>query len=78
MAAFTFSYTNETDITIVHGLDDPNPFWILYDSDGDGFFPDPGSPTVVDSNTMTFSFGSTPRAPATRCGRRGCTRWYPR
>ena len=59
MAAFTFSYTAATEITVVHGLADSNAFWVLYDENGEGFFPDPGSPTVVDSNTMTFSFGST-------------------
>ena len=60
MAQFSFSYTNETSITVVHSLNDLNVFWVLYDSDGVGFFPDPNSPTVVDANTLTFDFGTNP------------------
>ena len=60
MGSYNFSYTSATEVTVVHGLDDSNPFWVLYDADGNGFLPDPDSPTVIDANTLYFDFGSTP------------------
>ena len=60
MAQYNFSYTAETTVTVVHNLDDLNIFWVLYDSDGNGFLPDPDSPSIIDSNTITFNFGATP------------------
>ncbi len=60
MASFAFTFTNETSITVVHGLNDPNPFWVLYDENDNGFFPSPDSPTASDNNTLLFDFGSVP------------------
>lgn len=42
-----------TTLVVSHNLNDPSPFWVLYDSNGEAFFPT--STVANNANTLTFT-----------------------
>lgn len=60
MSSFSFSFETSTNPwTVTHDLNDPNPFWVIFDASGEFILPTSAVATSPDVFTFTFDSAIT-------------------